>query len=94
MALLKDYEFLVKLYKVVTGRNEVDDIFVKQFGQNHTSVAEFRKYLNEEHRDKRLNEILYPPVSEDAAARIIRKNRVGTGNYHNNYQNNLFQKTV
>ncbi|CAD5224749.1 unnamed protein product [Bursaphelenchus okinawaensis] len=76
--LLKDPEFLLKLYKVITGRKEVDDIFGKSFSHSNATVAEFRTYLNEEHRDKRLNEILFPPVSEEYAARTIRKNRVGS----------------
>ncbi|KAI6189685.1 1-phosphatidylinositol 4,5-bisphosphate phosphodiesterase [Aphelenchoides bicaudatus] len=77
-ALLREPEFLLKLYKIVTGRHEVDDIFSKKFASNYATVAEFRSYLNTEHRDKRLNEILYPPVSEDSAARILRKSRISS----------------
>lgn len=35
------------------------------------SVNEFRNYLNNEHRDKRLNEVLYPPSSEENVRRIV-----------------------
>lgn len=84
-SLLKDAEFLLKLYKALTGRAEVDQTFAAKFSQPNTSAAQFRAYLNEEHRDKRLNEILYPPVSEEAAARIMRKNRVGSGERLGNF---------
>jgi phosphatidylinositol phospholipase C beta len=76
--LLKEPEFLLKLYKIITGRYEVEEIFSKKFSSNYATVAEFRSFLNTEHRDKRLNEILYPPVSEDAAARILRKSRISS----------------
>jgi phosphatidylinositol phospholipase C beta len=77
-ALLKEPEFLLKLYKIVTGRLEVDEIFKEKFKSDNASVADFRTFLNMEHRDKRLNEILHPPVSEDSAARILRKMRMSS----------------
>lgn len=36
-------------------------------------VATFRTYLNTEHRDKRLNEVLYPPLREESVRRIVEK---------------------
>jgi hypothetical protein len=34
------------------------------------SIEDFRRYLVAEHRDKRLNEVLHPPIGVDGAARI------------------------
>lgn len=49
-----------------------------RFASNFATVKELQTFLNNEHRDKRLNEILYPPVSEDSAARILRKSRISS----------------
>ncbi|KAI6213707.1 hypothetical protein M3Y94_00183000 [Aphelenchoides besseyi] len=76
--LLRDSDFLFKLYRAIMNRNECNEIFNKEFNTSNTiTVAQFREFLNKEHRDKRLNEIIYPPVSEETAAKILRRSRMG-----------------
>ncbi|KAI1696645.1 phosphatidylinositol-specific phospholipase c, X domain-containing protein [Ditylenchus destructor] len=71
--LLRDQTFLYKLYKAVNVREEVENIFTKEFSSPNTLVntSEFGKFLNTKHRDKRLSEVLYPPLSEDDVEKVM-----------------------
>lgn len=70
--LLRDTGFLLRLYKACLGRPDVEEIFMRHFkGANTVDAKQFHAYLAKEHRDRRLNEVLYPPISAEAAARIV-----------------------
>ena len=69
--MLTDPSFLYRLYRAAIQRAEVDTIFSRHFGGRLTaSLPDFRTYLIAEHRDKRLNEVIYPPISMDGTERI------------------------
>jgi hypothetical protein len=69
--LLCDDQFIFKLYKTAMDRTEVDDIFLKCFSGRNISDEEFKTYLNQRHRDPRLNEILYPFATPKSARHIL-----------------------
>ena len=70
--LLRDPSFLLRLYKACLGRGDIEEIFLRKFDRSPTlSIGQFHSFLANEHRDKRLNEVLHPPISEEAAARIV-----------------------
>ncbi|KAI1698858.1 phosphatidylinositol-specific phospholipase c, X domain-containing protein [Ditylenchus destructor] len=69
--LLKDQTFLYKLNKAVNVREEVENIFTKNFSSPNVNTSVFGKYLKTEHRDKRLSEVLYPPLSEHDVEKVM-----------------------
>uniref|UniRef100_A0A7E4W5I6 1-phosphatidylinositol 4,5-bisphosphate phosphodiesterase n=1 Tax=Panagrellus redivivus TaxID=6233 RepID=A0A7E4W5I6_PANRE len=69
--LLSDDDFLFKLYAAATDRVEVVKIFRQTFSSSHILPEEFRTYLNNRHRDPRLNEILYPPATTETARKVM-----------------------
>ena len=71
-------------YKHLTGRTEVDQIFQQIFHQQsgggvvkkarpYVTVDQFVTFLNNEQRDPRLNEILYPYYDRERALALIRQ---------------------
>uniref|UniRef100_A0A914Z3Y6 Phosphoinositide phospholipase C n=1 Tax=Panagrolaimus superbus TaxID=310955 RepID=A0A914Z3Y6_9BILA len=76
--LLCDDQFIFKLYKTAMDRTEVDDIFIKCFSGRNISDEEFKTYLNQKHRDPRLNEILYPFATNKTSRQILSKAGIDT----------------
>ncbi|TKR87091.1 hypothetical protein L596_011554 [Steinernema carpocapsae] len=76
-ALLEDEVFVFTLYKEITGRHEVEEIFKKRFSSDTISSLEFRVYINKFQRDSRLNEVLYPMLAEEGWTKIADELNIG-----------------
>lgn len=76
------WEMFLQFYHKLTNRLEVERVFCSLTDQEYSTDAKFRprgmnieqlvKFLNEEQRDPRLNEILYPYADAAKAKEVIR----------------------
>lgn len=67
------FEKFYELYHKICPRNDIEELFqqITQGKADSISLDQFILFLNDEQRDPRLNEILYPLYDEKRAAEII-----------------------
>lgn len=68
------FDVFMDFYKHLTGRTELQKIFEELCGdkhKNYMTAEQFVEFLNQEQRDPRLNEILYPYATKSRALDII-----------------------
>ncbi|KAL3080373.1 hypothetical protein niasHT_032578 [Heterodera trifolii] len=73
-ASLFTFEKFLRLYHKICPRTEVQELFVRLSGQKEYLTRErLLQFLNEEQRDPRLNEILFPHFDQERVQQLIAK---------------------
>ncbi|XP_035672368.1 1-phosphatidylinositol 4,5-bisphosphate phosphodiesterase beta-4-like isoform X1 [Branchiostoma floridae] len=71
------FEKFFELYKKICPRTDIDDLFHKlNGGKEYLTVDQIIKFLNEQQRDPRLNEILFPFFDRKRVVALIQKYEV------------------
>lgn len=66
------FQNFFNFYRNLSGRQEIDRVFREVGGRKgHLTAEQFVDFLNDEQRDPRLNEILYPPSDVKRALALI-----------------------